>query len=197
MRKPLQIGLTGGIGSGKSTVAKIFEKLDVPVYYADDRSKFILQNSIGVKEKILKEWGSGVLDEKGNINRKALAALVFTQSEELKKLNAILHPLVAADYQHWLSQHSDAIYVIKEAAILIESGSHKNCDKIIVVVAPLAVAISRVIARDAVSEEQVKQRIANQMPVEEKMKFADFIINNDGEQMLIPQVMEIHHQLKK
>ena len=197
MKKALHIGLTGGIGSGKSTVAKVFETLGIPVYYADDRSKSILQNNPSVKEKIVKEWGESVLDTKGSIDKKALAGLVFSQSEELKKLNAILHPLVALDYQFWLSQQLDVPYIIKEAAILIESGSYKNCDKIIMVVAPEDIAISRVMARDAVSAEQVKQRIANQMPVEEKIKFAHFIIHNDNQQMLIPQVRDIHHKLEK
>lgn len=196
MKKTLQIGLTGGIGSGKSTVAKIFETLGIPVYYADERSKYILQNNTSVKEKIVKEWGGNVLDSAGNIDKKALAALVFSKPEELKKLNAILHPLVAEDYQFWFSQQHDVPYTIKEAAILIESGSHKNCDKIIVVTVPESLAIARVMERDGVSEDQVKQRIANQMAVEEKIKFADFIITNDHQQMLISQVLEIHHKLK-
>jgi dephospho-CoA kinase len=197
MKKPLQIGLTGGIGSGKSTVAKVFETLGIPVYYADDRSKFILQNNLSVKEKIGKEWGVSVLDATGKIDKKALAGLVFSQPEELKKLNAILHPLVAQDYLDWFSQQDDVPYVIKEAAILIESGSYKNCDKIIMVVAPENIAISRVMQRDSISVEQVKQRIANQMSPEEKIKFATFVIHNDAQQMLIPQVLEIHHQLEK
>ncbi len=197
MKKTLQIGLTGGIGSGKSTVAKMFETLGVPVYYADDRSKFILQNNPSVKEKIVKEWGGAVLDATGKIDKKALAGMVFSQADELKKLNAILHPLVALDYLQWFSQQHDVPYVIKEAAILIESGSYKNCDKIIMVVAPESVAIARVIQRDAVSAEQVKQRIANQMAPEEKIKFATFVIHNDAQKMLIPQVLEIHHQIEK
>ncbi|MCX6182153.1 MAG: dephospho-CoA kinase [Bacteroidetes bacterium] len=196
MSKTLQIGLTGGIGSGKSTVAKIFSTIGIPVYYADDRSKFILQSDSSAKEKIVKEWGATVLDSKGSIDKKALAALVFSQPEEHKKLNAILHPLVAEDYRLWLQQQHDVPYVVKEAAILIESGSYKNCDKIIMVVAPESVAISRVIARDGISAEQVKQRIANQMPVDEKVKWAHFIVRNDNHEMLIPQVLEIHHNLK-
>ncbi len=127
MKKPIQIGLTGGIGSGKSTVAKVFELLHVPVYYADNRSKFILHNNPVVKEKLREYWGENIFDSFGNIDTKALASIVFNNEVELQKLNAVLHPLVADDYNKWLSLQNSA-YVMKEAAILVESGSYKNCD---------------------------------------------------------------------
>jgi dephospho-CoA kinase len=194
MKKPIQIGLTGGIGSGKSTIAKVFELLHVPVYYADDRSKYILQNNQSVKEKLKEYWGEIIFDSAGNIDTKALANIVFNSESELQKLNAVLHPLVAQDYAQWLSEQTSA-YVMKEAAILIESGSYKNCDKIIVVTVPQAIAIERVKSRDNVSEEQVRARINKQMPAEEKLKYADFVIVNDGIKMLIPQILEIHRKL--
>jgi len=195
MRRPLQIGLTGGIGSGKSTVAKVFELLHVPVYYADDRSRFILQNNSLVKEKLREYWGEIIFDSAGNIDTKALAEIVFKNEAELQKLNALLHPLVADDYNKWLSLQNCA-FVIKEAAILVESGSFKSCDKIIVVSVPEALAIERVKSRDNVSEEQVKARMSKQMSNDEKIKYADFVIVNDGIKMLIPQILEIHKQLK-
>lgn len=195
MKKPLQIGLTGGIGSGKSTVAKVFELLGVPVYYADIRSKFILKNNVQVKQKIKEYWGEKVLDVSGNIDTKALAAIVFNNESELQKLNALLHPLVANDYEQWLVAQTSSC-VMKEAAILIESGSYKTCDKIIVVTVPEALAIERVKLRDNVSEEQVRARMSKQMPSDEKVKYADFVIVNDGIKMLIPQILEIHKQLK-
>jgi dephospho-CoA kinase len=195
MKKPLQIGLTGAIGSGKTTVAKIFEALGIPVYYSDDRSKNILQNNTLVKNKIVQQWGNSVLDAQGNIDRKALASLVFAQAADLQKLNAILHPLVAADYQLWFDQQKGVPYVVKEAAILVESGSHVHCDKIIVVEAPERDRLARVIARDGVNEHQVQQRNAQQMPQSEKIKFADYIIHNIDQKLLLPQVMEIHHKL--
>ena len=195
MRRPMQIGLTGGIGSGKSTVAKVFELLHVPVYFADNRSKYILQNNSLVKEKLREYWGEIIFDSAGNIDTKALAEIVFKNEAELQKLNALLHPLVADDYNKWLSLQNCA-FVIKEAAILVESGSYKTCDKIIVVSVPEALAIERVKSRDNVSEEQVKARMSKQMPNDEKIKYADFVIENDGIKMLIPQILEIHKQLK-
>ena len=194
MRRPLQIGLTGGIGSGKSTVAKVFELLRVPVYYADNRSKYILQNNSLVKEKLREYWGEIIFDSAGNIDTKALAEIVFKNEAELQKLNALLHPLVADDYNKWLSLQNCA-FVIKEAAILVESGSYRTCDKIIVVSVPEALAIKRVKSRDNVSEEQVKARMSKQMPNDEKIKYADFVIVNDGIKMLIPQILEIHKKL--
>lgn len=190
----MQIGLTGGIGSGKSTVAKVFELLHVPVYYADNRSKYILQNNSLVKEKLREYWGEIIFDSAGNIDTKALAEIVFKNEAELQKLNALLHPLVADDYNKWLSLQNCA-FVIKEAAILVESGSYKACDKIIVVSVPEALAIERVKSRDNVSEEQVKARMSKQMPNDEKIKYADFVIENDGIKMLIPQIIEIHRKL--
>jgi len=194
MKKPIQIGLTGGIGSGKSTVAKVFELLHVPVYYADNRSKFILHNNPVVKEKLREYWGENIFDSFGNIDTKALASIVFNNEVELQKLNAVLHPLVADDYNKWLRLQNSA-YVMKEAAILVESGSYKNCDKIIVVTVPEALAIERVKSRDNVSEEQVRARMSKQMPAQEKIKYADFVIVNDGIKMLIPQILEIHKTL--
>ncbi len=194
MRRPMQIGLTGGIGSGKSTVAKVFELLHVPVYYADNRSKYILQNNSLVKEKLREYWGEIIFDSAGNIDTKALAEIVFKNEAELQKLNALLHPLVADDYNKWLSLQNCA-FVIKEAAILVESGSYKTCDKIIVVSVPQNIAIERVKARDNASEEQVLARMSKQMPNDEKIKYADFVIENDGIKMLIPQIIEIHRKL--
>jgi dephospho-CoA kinase len=195
MRRPMQIGLTGGIGSGKSTVAKVFELLHVPVYYADDRSRFILQNNPTVHDKLKAIWGDQVFQANGLVDKKALADIVFNNESELHKLNAIMHPLVAEDYAQWLSVQNTE-YVMKEAAILIESGSYKTCDKIIVVSVPEALAIERVKSRDNVSEEQVKARMSKQMSNDEKIKYADFVIVNDGIKMLIPQILEIHKQLK-
>jgi len=196
MSKPIQIGLTGGIGSGKSTVAKMFEVLHVPVYYADERSKFILQNNTQVKEKIKREWGDKVFDDKGAVDRKALAQIVFNNEVELHKLNAIMHPLVADDYNKWLSFQSST-FVIKEAAILVESGSYKTCDKIIVVTVPEEVAIDRVMARDKATKEEVVARMSKQMPLQEKIKYAHFVVVNDGVEMLIPQVLEIFNKIKR
>ncbi len=195
MKKPLQIGLTGAIGSGKTTVAKLFETLGIPVYYSDDRSKNILQNNTLVKNKIVQQWGNSMLDAQGNIDRKALASLVFAQAADLQKLNAILHPLVADDYQLWLHQQKGVPYIVKEAAILVESGSHVHCDKIIVVEAPERDRLTRVMARDDVNEKKVQQRNAQQMPQSEKIKFADYIIHNTDQKLLLPQVMEIHRKL--
>ncbi len=190
----MRVGVTGNIGSGKTTVCKMFRQLDVPVYYADERGKYFLDTP-EVKEKVRHAFGDDILDREGDIDRQKLAARVFRNPDELNQLNAIIHPLVRADFLQWSAEQRTAPYVIQEAAILIESGQHRNLDKIILVKAPEEIRIQRVCDRDQTSAEHVRQRGRHQMPEEEKSKFADFIINNDGKQALIPQVMRIHESL--
>lgn len=189
----LKIGVTGGIGSGKTTVCKLFELLGIPVYYADIESKKLLDTDMLVKERILKVFGNAVLGNSGLVNRKKLAEIVFNNKAELEKLNAILHPAVGLHLEEWMKKQT-APYVIKEAAILFESGSYKQVDKIITVVAPLELKIGRTMKRDNLSKEEVTQRIQHQMPDDEKIKKSDFVIVNDEQQLLIPQVIALHNQ---
>ena len=192
MRK---LGITGGIGSGKSTVCKVFELLGVPVYYADDEARSLLENDAEVKGKIVQQFGAEVLDENSVIDRKKLAAIVFINADRLALLNAIVHPAVANHFERWLKKNEQSAYIVKEAAILFESGAYKGVDEIITVVAPPELKIARVMKRDKSTAEQVMQRIKNQMSDEEKIKRSQYVIHNDEQQLLIPQVLSIHSRL--
>ncbi|MDQ7961449.1 dephospho-CoA kinase [Flavobacterium lindanitolerans] len=170
------IGLTGGIGSGKSSIAKHIESLGIPVYIADTEAKKILDTA-DVIAKVIALFGDDIL-ENGKIDRKKIAALVFQDPEKLKKYNAIIHPEVYLHFQNWVKQHSNYPLVVKEAAILFESGSYKDCDKIILVTAPKENRIQRVMKRDAVTREAVEQRMSHQWDDETKKSMSDFVIEN-------------------
>lgn len=171
------IGLTGGIGSGKTTVAKFFLNENIPVYFADDQAKTILNLSETIKELVL-VFGDDIIVNK-TVDRKKLSNIVFNNPEKLKQLNQIIHPKVAQHFKNWLNNHNKEAFIVKEAAILIESGSYKYCDKIICVTANLKTRIKRVVERDKVSENEVLQRINNQLPEEERLKYAQFVIKNE------------------
>jgi len=191
----LQVGITGGIGSGKSLVCKIFQCLGVPTYDADSRAKYVMTTDTILIQQIQKEFGNLSYNPKGVLNRKYLADTVFSDSAQLKKLNSLVHPRVAIDYGNWVVSHSDVPYVIKEAALLFESGSANALDKIIAVYAPETVRIQRVLKRDTQRTEQaVKGVIQNQMNEEEKRDKADFVILNDDSMLVIPQVLQLHKQ---
>ena len=191
----IKVGITGGIGSGKTTVCKVFQILGVPIYFADIRAKVILDTNEEVKLKIINCFGNELLSDSGFVDRIKLAAFVFNSKEKLEKLNAILHPLVQIDFENWLKQHATYNYILKEAAILFESGSFKNLDSIITVIAPLDLRISRVMFRDDISKSQIESRIDKQISDEEKIKRSQFVIYNNEEEFLIPQILKIHKQL--
>ncbi len=190
----LKLGITGGIGSGKTTVCRLFELLGIPVYYADDESKKLLEEDQLVKEQVIKTFSDSILNDLGTIDRKKLAAIVFNNKEQLEKLNAILHPAVGQHFENWLKKQN-AVYILKEAAILFESGAYKQVDKVLTVVAPLELKIQRTMKRDGVSREVVEKRIELQMSDEEKIKRSDFVITNNEQELLIPQVLSLHKQL--
>jgi len=190
----LKLGITGGIGSGKTTVCRLFELLGIPVYYADDESKKLLEEDQLVKEQVIKTFSDSILNDLGTIDRKKLAAIVFNNKEQLEKLNAILHPAVGQHFENWLKKQN-AVYILKEAAILFESGAYKQVDKVLTVVAPLELKIQRTMKRDGVSREVVEKRIELQMSDEEKIKRSDFVIINNEQELLIPQVLSLHKQL--
>jgi dephospho-CoA kinase len=195
--KPFLVGITGGIGSGKSTVARIFSILGIPIYYADDRAKWLMANDPDLKEQIQKNFGSESYSEEGVINRAFLASKVFSDEEKVKIINALVHPAVGADFEKW-AHDQNSPYVLKEAALLFETGSYKDLDKVINVSSPIKIRISRVLMRDPHrNEKQVNDIIDKQLPDEEKNKLADFVIKNTDNKMLIPQVLEIHKQLLK
>lgn len=192
---PLQIGITGGMGSGKTTVCKIFEALDIPVYYADDRAKWLMANDPDLKMRITERFGKAAYTDAGALNRAYLADRVFSDPESLKALNALVHPAVGRDSQRWHEMQKNVPYTIKEAALIFESGSFKELDKVIVVFAPRELRIQRIMRRDGLSREAIGARMGRQMPEEEKLKKADFAIYNDGRASLLRQVWQIHRQL--
>lgn len=194
-KQPLRIGITGGMGSGKTTVCKIFEALGVPVYYADDRAKAIMTENETVKAEIIALFGEEAYFPDGSLNRKFISSAAFGDQDKLTRLNSIVHPAVLRDGEHWQARNSHAIYTLKEAALLFESGSHQVLDKIITVYAPQEIRIERVMKRDGASRQQVWARMSRQMPDEEKIRLSDFTIFNDGSQSLVKQVLDIHRQL--
>ena len=197
MSSLLQLGITGGIGAGKSTVAKIFSLLNIPVYDADTNAKWLMANDKALIEQIIKLFGQESYRPDGSLNREFLARIAFSSEENTKKLNNIVHPAVGSHYRQWVSSQKGAAYVLKEAALLFESQSYRQLDKIITVFAPEEVRIERVVKRDPHrSRKQISDIIKSQMADEKKMQLADFIIYNDDLQLVIPQVIEIDRKLR-
>lgn len=191
----LKIGLTGGIGSGKSTVAQIFEVLSVPVYYADRAAKYLMNDDYDLKDKIISTFGYQSYKE-GKLDRQYLANLVFSDKAKLELLNSIVHPATIRDGEEWMQKQTTP-YAIKEVAILFESGLEEYFDYIIGVTAPEPLRIQRVITRDQLTEDEVRQRLRQQMDEAEKMSKCDFVINNDEVEAVLPQVLLIHESLLK
>lgn len=189
----LKVGITGGIGSGKSTVTRIFSLLGVPVYDADSAAKRLMNEDDTLKSGIIEAFGPLAYPD-GKLDRAWLATQVFNDPGKLAQLNALVHPATIADARAWMERQT-APYALKEAALMFESGSDKGLDKVIGVSAPETLRINRVMAREKTTEEEVRKRISKQMPEDEKMARCDYILHNDGEQMLIPQVLAIHDKL--
>lgn len=193
----LRIGITGGIGSGKTTVCKIFATLQIPIYYADDQAKTLMIEDKDLKKSLIETFGRETYLPTGLINRPYLANIVFNDQLALEKLNAIVHPAVKKDGIAWAKSHADAPYTLREAALIYESGIDKTLDYVIVVTAPKDLRIQRVMQRDGVDEAAVRARIDKQWPESEKIKRAHFIIHNDGKQSLVKQVLRIHKEILK
>lgn len=190
------VGITGGIGSGKSTVAKMFIEFGIPVYNSDEEAKALMNRSKVIKRKLIKLFGEkAYLDNK--INRPYLAECIFNNKDLLKKMNAIVHPKVGQHFQRWLKKHSDATYVLKESALLFETEGYKQCDVIILVTAPLNLRISRVIKRDKTSQKKVQAIIDNQSKDTLNKSKAHFIINNVYLEKTEREVFSIHKKLLK
>lgn len=188
----IKVGITGGIGSGKTTVCKIFELLGVPVYYSDEWAKRMLDDESVVKN-IVNYFGDSVLTA-DKIDRKKLASLVFNNSEKLTYLNSIIHPAVKNHFEDWYKKQNTT-YILKEAAILFESEAYKQVDKAITVSAPELIRVKRVVKRDLSLEADVLARIKNQLTDEERIKRSDFVIINDDANLVIPQVLAIHDKI--
>lgn len=189
----LKVGLTGGIGSGKSTVAKLFEKLGIPVYYADAEAKRVMNEDPELKSGIISVFGKEAYIDDA-LNRKYIASIVFNNKEKLATLNAIVHPATIRHGELWM-QSQTGPYAIKEAALIFESGVNRYLDYVIGVSAPVSLRTGRIIARDMITEEAVESRMQNQLNEAEKMRRCDFVIVNDEFTLVMPQVLQLHEQL--
>lgn len=189
----LKIGLTGGMGSGKTTVAGIFGVLGVPVFAADERAKAIMDEDPAVRSALIARFGEGIYPG-GRLDRQALARIIFNDEDALKAVNGIVHPAVRADFQQWVGVHQSP-YVIMEAAIMAENDGWKRFDQVITVACPEQERIRRVMERDGLSEEQVRARLRNQASDEQRQRIAHHVVRNDGQELIIPQVLAIHERI--
>ncbi|MFT5749180.1 MAG: dephospho-CoA kinase [Ancylomarina sp.] len=194
MSKPLSIGLTGGIGSGKSLVANFFKLLGISVYISDVEAKSLMQTNSLIRESLIEAFGEKVYCNSGELNRFELAKIIFNNDDALKKVNSIVHPQVRMHYQEWLLKHLGEPYVIQESAILFDTGLYNNFDKIITVTADKEIRLNRVILRDSCSRESVLERMGKQISEQEKIEKSDFVIYNNTE-LVIPQIITIHNQI--
>lgn len=192
----IKVGLTGNIGSGKTTVAQIFEVLKVPVFNADMAAHSLFEKD-DFKLQLTSLFGNRIIDSGGNINRNEIASIVFSNNELLTQLNNLVHPEVFKLFKEWLKPLSNKKYIILEAAILFESSFNKYVDEVILVKAPEEIRIIRVMKRDNTSRDEVLERVKNQMPESKKEIYANYILNNDGSQLILPQLLKIHHELLK
>ncbi len=188
------IGLTGGIGSGKSVVAKMFATLGIPVFNADDEAKRIMQTSPEIKTKLIEQFGLEIYNEHG-LDKEKLASIVFNDPFQLQLLNAIVHPVTIQAAKDWAAKQTTP-YVIKEAALIFESGTADGLFKVIGVTAPLSLRTHRVMQRDGITKEQVDARMRNQISDTIKMRLCDYVIENNNQQMVIPQVLEIDKAIR-
>ncbi len=191
----LAIGITGNIGSGKTTVCQIFEVLDIPVYYADARAKQLMTEDPELVADIQELLGREAYLPNGQLNRAFVAQAIFSDETKRAAINGLVHPAVGRDAQSWHAAQSGVPYTLQEAALLYESSGYKRVDRMIVVTAPEAIRLRRVMDRDGIDAAAVRARMARQWPEEEKMKRADFRIVNDGVHPLIPQVLDIHRAI--
>ncbi len=190
----VMIGLTGGIGSGKSVVAKVFATLGIPVFNADDEAKRIMQSSTEIKTKLIEQFGTDIYNAHG-LDKEKLATIVFNDPFQLQLLNAIVHPVTIQAAKDWAAKQTSP-YVIKEAALIFESGAADGLFKVIGVTAPITIRIHRVMQRDGITKDQVDARMRNQISDTIKMRLCDYVIENNNQQMVIPQVLEIDKAIR-
>lgn len=196
MSLPLQIGITGGIGSGKSVVCKLFSCLGIPVYNADSRAKWLTNHNQQIINRVVALLGRDSYDAEGRYNTSYVSSLVFNNDDLLKKLNAIIHPVVMQDTADWVQNHATSPYVVKEAAIMNKAGDRNSLNYVVVVEAPLELRVSRILQRDKRSEDEIRAIVKRQVSDEDRKKVADFFINNDEESALIPQILKLHDIFK-
>jgi len=196
MNKPFLVGITGGIGSGKSVICKVFIQLGVPVYDADSNAKRLMSVDADLIGEIKQQFGDESYQANGQLNREFLAAKVFNNEKALKQLNGLVHPRIGIDFKRWTALFPDALYLIKEAALLIESGSYKALDKLIVVKASRDIRIKRVLLRDAFrSKAEIELIMDKQLSDSEYVNHADFTINNNEENLILPSIIKLHEKI--
>jgi dephospho-CoA kinase len=192
----LKIGITGGIGVGKTVVSSVFKLLGVPVYDSDARAKWVMHHDQGLRQELIAAYGPETFTDAGELSRSYLAGVVFNNPERLEQLNALVHPHVGGDFARWAASYAAKPYVLKEAALMYESEAWKQMDQIITVYAPMEVRIKRLLQRDNHrTEADIRAIISKQLSEEERMSRAEHIIYNDDQQMVIPQVLRLHGQL--
>ena len=189
----LKVGITGGIGSGKTTVARIFEVLGIPVYYADDAARRIMNEDETLKQQVIKHFGD-LSYQNGKLNREYIASIVFQDKKKLSILNALVHPATIRNSNMWMKQQTTP-YAIREAALIFESGVQGQLDYVIGVSAPMELRIERAMLRDNLTRAQVLERMDSQINETIKMRLCDFVVVNDGQKAVIPQVMKLHEKL--
>jgi dephospho-CoA kinase len=194
MQKIIKVGITGGIGSGKTIICKIFEELGIPVYYADDRGKYLMNSNPDLKNSIINLLGKKAYSN-DELDRKYIGSIVFNNPEKLEELNKLVHPVVKEDGIKWHNCQKNVPYTLRESAILIESGIVNQMDRVIVVNADIDVRINRVMKRDNVEKSDIMKRIENQITDAERSKYAHFVIDNNGDIPLIPQIVGIHKKI--
>ncbi|TNE81569.1 MAG: dephospho-CoA kinase [Bacteroidetes bacterium] len=190
----LKLGITGGIGSGKSTVCEIFKSLNIPIYSADDRAKALMTEDRELIKAVKALFGEEAYTADGSLNRALIASIVFQDAAKLEALNAAVHPAVFRDFARWSAEQTSP-YVIKEAALMFESGSFRDLDYVVTVSAPQQLRIERSMKRDNTSAEAIKARMKKQWSEKQRLEAADFVIQNDGKHQLIPQVLELHQKM--
>lgn len=190
------VGITGGIGSGKSLVCKIFLVLGIPVYSSDERAKWLMAHDSGLRKEVIRHFGSGAYDPEGKPNRSYLANIIFKNEDNRQLLNSLVHPRVGHDFQRWRTLHADSPFALKEAALLFETGSYQELDKMVNVSAPEQLRIRRVLLRDRHRDRaQVESIITKQWNDAKREKLADYTINNNEQRLLVPSVLVLYRQL--
>ncbi len=192
-----RIGVTGIMGSGKTTVCRIFNVLGIPVYYADKKAKDLMNLNPTLSDSIKDRFGPSIYDKENRLNTQQLAAIVFDDNSALQTLNDLVHPFVKDDFKEWVLQYRSMPYVIKEAALFFETDSYQLMDKVVTVSAPKELCIARIVVRDLISETQIEARMDKQLANEEKVARSDHVIINDDKTMVLPQVLALHNVFLK
>tara|TARA_B100000886_G_C20423434_1_gene492693 strand:- start:707 stop:1282 length:576 start_codon:yes stop_codon:yes gene_type:complete len=189
-----RIGLTGNIGSGKTIIASCFEVLNIPIFNSDNVAKLLMNKDVNLKQSLIAEFGKDVFLN-NELNRKYLSKLAFNDDLVLKRLNALVHPVIQEAFEKWSIQQSGA-YIIKEAAILFESNTYQSLDAIICISCPEEIRLKRILKRNDLSEKEVRQRMSHQWAEEKKISLSDYVITNDNTSLVIPQILSVHSALK-